>query len=190
MILGGQHFLKALYELRSSRLKNGERESDLPNSLSVASMELVKQGAPYGLRAWLAGRHQRMQSASEAATLSDFFNLCLDVAKDRQADCIRRGYNAPDRCVFVDSEVWTLLERSGLKGEDEEKKDEIAIPGISTDVAAEQKKKRVCPPPRPGTYRDPGSSPPPFCLQTIFQFADDASSEPVPQLRHVCKPDC
>jgi len=122
VILGGQHFLKALYELRSSRLKNGERESDLPNSLRVASMELVKQGAPYGLRAWLAGRHQRMQSASEAATLSDFFNLCLDVAKDRQADCIRRGYNAPDRCVFVDSEVWTLLERSGLKGEDEEKK--------------------------------------------------------------------
>ena len=28
------------------------------------------------------------------------------------------------------------------------KKDEIATPGISTDIAAEQQKKRVCPPPR------------------------------------------
>jgi hypothetical protein len=108
-------------------------------------MELVKQGAPYGLRAWLAGRHQRMQSASEAATLSDFFNLCLDAARDRKAECVRRGDKSPDRCIFLDSEVWTLLERSGLKSDEKEKDSEVASPGISTDVAAAQKKILVCP---------------------------------------------
>ena len=57
VVLGGQHFLKALHELRHKRLADGDKESELPSSLRVATMELVKQGSPYGLRAKLAGRH-------------------------------------------------------------------------------------------------------------------------------------
>lgn len=125
MILGGQHILKALWQMRTNKLQT-TKEEDLPPSLRFCFMEVITSGAPYGLRAYMAGRHQLTQSAAEAATLSDFFSLVVDQAFLKKEEALAKEAEwkrqhpglkvpvAPDRCCFSDPEIWVLLERSGL----------------------------------------------------------------------------
>ena len=129
IILGGQHFIRALKELRAEQLKT-KKESELPDSLRYVEMEVLQQGASFGLRAYMAGQHQATQSLTESCSLADFFGLCLDAALakkwaaigDAKQTAINRkvGYvpPPPGHCVFEFEEIWVLLVRSGMKTED------------------------------------------------------------------------
>ena len=130
IILGGQHFIRALKELRAEQLKT-KKESELPESLKFVEMEVLQQGASYGLRAYMAGQHQATQSLTESCSLSDFFGLCLDAAlakkwaamADAQQNAINRKLDRiepppPGHCVFEFEEIWVLLVRSGMRTED------------------------------------------------------------------------
>ena len=132
VILGGQHILKAINQLREDQMVETDEEL-LPASLRFCYMEVIQQGAPYSLRAFMAGRHQLTQSAATSAKLKDFFNLVAETAMGKKNEAIALAQKleklrkpgdpplpdpSPDRCVFTDDEVWVLLERSGLKTDD------------------------------------------------------------------------
>ena len=143
IILGGQHFIKALQLLKEYKLKNeqGCTEDTLPPSLKVVQMLVLLQGTEYGMRAYLAGKHQKRQSAAEACSLSDFFNLVVDEAKKKQAIAIQKRNNAYARCEFEGDEIWTLLECSGMKVE--ENIERIESLELTKTKAAEMIKNKV-----------------------------------------------
>ena len=110
LVLGGQHFLKALTMLRSDMLRGGTPEAALPDSLKFAELEVLSTSCGAKLRAWAAGRHQKKQTGS-AATIGDFLGLVVDEVR-------KTGQNYEQS----DERIWYWLERSGME-----------IEGIKTD---------------------------------------------------------
>ena len=158
VILGGQHILKAINQLREDQMVETDEEL-LPASLRFCYMEVIQQGAPYSLRAFMAGRHQLTQSAATSAKLKDFFNLVAETAMGKKNEAIALAQKleklrkpgeplpepSPDRCVFTDDEVWVLLERSGLKTDEivADNAKAKAHPSMKADEADEQLTSRV-----------------------------------------------
>ena len=131
VILGGQHFLRALCEYRIEELsKPGMTEAMLPRSLRECEMVVLSQPCPFGLRAWKAGRHQREQTGVPS-NVADYFEVVVKAAKDK--------IKAAGEAVFTDNEVWGLVQRSGLKPEQKEKD----IRSASSDLTPKEIEKRM-----------------------------------------------
>lgn len=148
IVLGGQHFVKALQLLRERKLAEMMDKDPrlLPPSLQYVEAEVLNLGCPLGLRATLAGQHQKRQSLTEACTLSDFFKVVVDasLAKKHLALAQQPQPNThTDRCVFQDDEIGVLLERSGMKLDDQVEEDKSSIAAKKDDVYKAAKSK-VC----------------------------------------------
>lgn len=141
IVLGGQHFVKALKLLREHRLSVDKTpENQLPPSLRIVEAEVLTEGTPFDLRSLQAGRHQHRQSSAEPTKLQHFFRLCVQRAQ------VQKEHNSsskqPRRCEFDDQEVYHLLERSGLRSADLEiTSDET----VTKQEAAQLLKEKVCP---------------------------------------------
>jgi hypothetical protein len=142
--LGGQHFVKALQLLRHRKLGEmiDKDERLLPPSLQWIEAEVMTQGAPLGLRASMAGQHQKKQSLTEACTLSDFFKLVCDSAMAKKQIALSQKSTNPDRCVFNDDQIGVLLERSGMKTDEANEGD--PTPGLKKDDVLKAAKAKVC----------------------------------------------
>ena len=133
-LLGGQHFTAALKKLRDHCIDQGMPEQDLPKSLKCVELEILHSTTPLHVRKFLAGQHQQGQRG-RAPTAADFFTQLLtdalrkkeilDAHRMRELGAMAFDSDedppAPpmDRLLFSDAQLWVLLQRSGLREEDE-----------------------------------------------------------------------
>lgn len=161
-LLGGQHFIGALKKLREFCLDKGTPENDLPKSLKCVELEILHSTTPIHVRKFLAGQHQQGQRG-RAPTAADFFSQLLTDAlskKDildahRMRDLGVLGMECDDhlppppmdRLLFSDAQLWVLLQRSGLREEDESpgnKKRKLATDTMSQTQVEAMAKAAVC----------------------------------------------
>ena len=148
IVLGGQHFIKALKELRKFKLNEDSDESKLPKSLKVAEVEVLMQGADFGLRCFMAGQNQQRQSIARPCTLADFFTQVLNAAVLKKKAALAKSPKdfSADRCTFNPKETFALLERSGLKLDNylgTQKAEPMVVPK-NKQAAQEISKAKVC----------------------------------------------
>ena len=133
-LLGGQHFIAALKKLREHCIAQGMPEQDLPKSLKCVELEILHSTTPLHVRKFLAGQHQQGQRG-RAPTAADFFSQLLadalsrkeilDAHRNREfgATAFDKDDDPPpppmDRLLFSDAQLWILLQRSGLREEEE-----------------------------------------------------------------------
>lgn len=127
-ILGGQHFLRALKELRKDYLKAGTPPAALPKSLQYCEMEVMFSSTKPEVRAKASGDHQRAQRG-EAPGISDFFAICLDEA----VSLMRTRGSA----FFSDDKVYQMFEHSGMQMDVSDAKKEKNKSGVTQQNAAE-----------------------------------------------------
>jgi hypothetical protein len=128
-ILGGQHFCEALRMYREYALKKKIYPSEalLPLSLKQVEMEVYLETTPLHVRAWSAGRHQRKQEGVPASH-SDFFAVAVEEAQLK--------LKLHKTVWMSDNDVFFCLERSGLRGDEENKMEERASKKMETTEAS------------------------------------------------------
>lgn len=131
IVLGGQHFLRALKAWRDDLLSKGTDKDKLPSSLVYCYMEVLHYTTPVEVRAKIAGDHQRRQKGKQA-NLSDFFTLVYEASLARKA-----SKREADHQPLSDEQMTTLIVQSGLLPE-EAKQPKAKAKGIDPSVTTQE----------------------------------------------------
>jgi hypothetical protein len=119
VILGMQHLLRALLEIRKERELTGEA---LPDVLKMVQMEYLYHSAPLSVRALAAGLHQRAQNSGEATSVADFYSVLVGMSRDK-ANTSTSGSG-----ILSESELWHAIQRAGVLSDEPKGKLENKTP--------------------------------------------------------------
>lgn len=123
--------------------KPGAIESELPDYLQYCMMDVLTHSTKLPMRAFLAGEHQRKQALCRSSQMQDFFRLVLEVAVKRRPKTAKPDQVLERVMLFNDTELWALIERSGMKVDEQIRNPMAYNPEITEKQALTLKKRLV-----------------------------------------------